>query len=254
VDLARAFAKPFEDLLPADDPEPKHVKGEQLSFNTNNRGRFHVTVLAGDRGLCGAFNTSTFRLAGKLIDNALTRDTQVTIVAIGRKVEKPLHKKFGPNMTRAFTETSKLKKPTFTQAMMIGETLASIDFDFGYFIYNRPRTMATYEQMRVPQKSKRASIELIKKNMKWLTAGGVTDETLSNLLDFRSAAVLWQAQIDSLSAELAARAASMNGAATNTKEMVRELTLLMNRARQDKITKDLTELSAGVAAIMGQPK
>jgi F-type H+-transporting ATPase subunit gamma len=248
VDLARAFAKPFADLLPSDDPEPPVVKGEPLQFNTNNRGHFHLTVMTGDRGLCGAFNTATTRMALKMIENSEGRDDKLSLDVFGKKAAKGLLKRAGDKINRAFTDLTKLKVPTFTQAMMIAEHLASVDFDEGYVLYNRFKSVSVYDQVRVPQRSKAKDIEYIKKNMNDYMIEGDND-ILENLIDFRTAALYWEYSVDSTAAEFCARANSMNGASTNTKDMIETLTIAMNRARQDKITKDLTELVAGVTAM-----
>lgn len=248
VELARAFALPFDHLLPTDDPEPPVVKGEALQFNSNDRGHYHLTVMTGDRGLCGAFNTSVNRMALKMIENSDGRDTQLSLDVVGKKAAKALAKRCGEYMNRSFTDTTKLRQPTFTQAMMIAEHLASIEFDFGYCLYNKFQTVSTYELVRIPQRSKKADIEYIKKNMNEYIIEGDND-ILENLIDFRTAALFWKYSIESTAAEFCARANSMNGASTNTKEMIQVLTIAMNRARQDKITKDLTELVAGVVAM-----
>eukprot|EP00457_Paulinella_chromatophora_P009670 gb/GEZN01009741.1/.p1 GENE.gb/GEZN01009741.1/~~gb/GEZN01009741.1/.p1 ORF type:complete len:333 (-),score=52.95 gb/GEZN01009741.1/:301-1275(-) len=253
VNLARNFAKPFENLIPAEDPDPLFVKGETLTFGKTNRGHFHITVMTADRGLCGSFNTSIVRMVKKLIENSENRDTKLSLDLIGKKATKAFIKVAGDKINRGFSEVAKLKAPTFTQAMMIAEYLASVEFDSGYLFYNRFKTLSTYDQIRVFQRSKKADIEYIKKNMNEYIIEGDND-ILENLIDFRTAALFWQYTVDSTAAEFCARANSMNAASTNTAEMIVVMNAAMNRARQDKITKELTELVAGIAAMGDEGK
>lgn len=250
VAMARAFAEPFEKLLEVEDPEPIPEKGsgKKLELGSTNRGHFHLTLVSGDRGLCGSFNTTVVRTGLNIYRNSLDRDSTTSIDIIGKKAARKMTSNAGEHINRSFVETNKLKVPTFSQAMMIGEYLASLEFDFGYVIYNKYISTTTFALTKAVQRSKAKDKEHIEKHMRHYSIEGGND-IVENLLDFRSAALLWNYCIDSSAAEFTARANSMNGASQSTQEMIRELTVEMNRTRQGKITRDLCELVAGVEAM-----
>jgi F-type H+-transporting ATPase subunit gamma len=73
-------------------------------------------------------------------------------------------------------------------------------------------------------------------------------ELFNNLLPKYVTGQIWRALLESLAAEHAARMTAMDSATKNADDMIDALTLVMNRARQAKITKEIIEIVSGAAA------
>jgi F-type H+-transporting ATPase subunit gamma len=74
-------------------------------------------------------------------------------------------------------------------------------------------------------------------------------ELFNNLLPKYVTGQIWRAMLESLAAEYAARMTAMDSATKNADDMIDALTLVMNRARQAKITKEIIEIVSGAAAL-----
>jgi F-type H+-transporting ATPase subunit gamma len=77
------------------------------------------------------------------------------------------------------------------------------------------------------------------------------EEVLDELLPRYVEAQLYQAVLESIASEHSARMVAMRNATNNAKELVQDLTLSYNRARQSNITKEVTEISTGAMALEG---
>jgi F-type H+-transporting ATPase subunit gamma len=77
------------------------------------------------------------------------------------------------------------------------------------------------------------------------------EEVLNQLLPRYIEAQLYQAVLESLASEHSARMVSMRSASDNAKEIVQELTLSRNKARQAQITQEVSEIAAGANAMAG---
>ena len=71
------------------------------------------------------------------------------------------------------------------------------------------------------------------------------DETMLNLQEYGIASALFYAMLETAACETSQRVMAMDNATTNAKDMVHNLSLLFNRARQSKITTELTEIISG---------
>jgi len=61
--------------------------------------------------------------------------------------------------------------------------------------------------------------------------------------------MIWQAMLESAAGEQGARMSAMKNATDNANELVKDLTLAMNKARQAQITREITEIAAGAEAL-----
>ena len=75
-----------------------------------------------------------------------------------------------------------------------------------------------------------------------------TEEVFNMLIPQYISGILYSAIIDSFTAELAARRIAMDNASENALEMINDLSLIYNRARQNTITQEITEIVGGASA------
>ncbi len=215
-----------------------------------------IVLFTSDRGLCGAYNTNALRTA---VAFARQQTVPVNFVAVGRKGRDLLvRRRF--NVTAEFTAIPAY--PTFADISAIGRLLLD-DYREGradrvYLCYTRFVNALRQEpviQQLLPLDPTAASTEA--------AAGGVEShatlaaysyeparEELLNVIVPRFAQLqVYQALLESLASEHSARMAAMRSATDNAKDLLGQLQLSYNKARQLAITSDILDIVGGVEAL-----
>jgi F-type H+-transporting ATPase subunit gamma len=213
-------------------------------------------LITSNRGMCGAFNSNAIKLA---INSALNNYTQqlklgkVHFICIGKKGRDYLKsKKF--EIINSFNEI--LDRPSFEKITPIADEIMQY-FVTGQFnrillIYNKFRNAAvqeiTEEQfLPIPKYEKENSKEL---NTNYIFEP--SKEFMLNELIPKSLKVeFFKAILDSLASEHGARMTAMHKATDNATEIIRQLTLNYNKARQAAITGEIVEIVGGAEALRG---
>ena len=210
--------------------------------------RVDIVVITGDRGLCGAFNTNVVNEALRAARERFAGD-QVVYTAVGRK-GRELHRRRGCNVRADFTEIQ--DRDSLEVAREIIADLAA-EFAKGesrevYCLYNEFKSAisqrVTLERM-LPFESQERGDESTMDYVYEPDAETVFDRLLMRHLNVQMQRV-W---LESSASEQGARMTAMDAATSNAGEMISELTLLYNRARQDAITKELIEVVSGSEAL-----
>lgn len=213
--------------------------------------RAHILVFASDRGLCGAFNLNCFRQVNAWIRENRSRFEKIELSFCGkrgfnffRKIENI--KTFYENVTG---------KPKFEDAEKIGKDLADTyingEYDEVYLAYNSfisPLVQKTTFEKILPLDPKSLS-----KNENIKPTDYIFEPTDADLLEFLIPQFLYFkvffALLENSAGEHGARMSAMDNATKNSTELMNKYTLLRNRARQAKITTELTEIVAGSEAL-----
>ncbi|OGP15158.1 MAG: ATP synthase F1 subunit gamma [Deltaproteobacteria bacterium RIFCSPLOWO2_02_FULL_50_16] len=231
--------------------------------------RIAIVVLASDRGLCGPFNGNLLRQVYhfykiKMQEQEVVRDTttgggerdeNVRLYAIGRKSldffrarRVPIHW----NVTGVYEEMSYEYAGRLVRQWM-GEYLQG-EWDQLYLCYNAFVT-AISQEVRMdclfPLTPTSSHEDTIKQDQ---GGGGYIFEPkkgplLDGLIPRYLATRLYQAFLESIASEYGARMAAMDAATNNCSELIRSLTLKMNRLRQASITRELIDIVNGAAAL-----
>jgi F-type H+-transporting ATPase subunit gamma len=217
----------------------------------------HIVVTA-DRGLCGAYNSSILRAAEGEIDEhrELGRDSAVFVV--GRKGESYFRYRNLP-VAAAFTGFS--DQPSYENARTIARAVSSRflegDLDMVQIIYTRFITMGSQEVvvrpiMPLDRDVLRAEDE--RRDQGEGPRAGYEfepgpEEILERLLPRYVEARIFAALLNAAASEHAARQRAMKAASDNADELIVNLTRVMNRARQDAITTEITEIVGGAEAL-----
>jgi F-type H+-transporting ATPase subunit gamma len=207
-----------------------------------------LIVITSDRGLAGPINANVVRNASRFI---LDSGAPVQALAIGRKGRDWLVRHGAPIVA----EISPIpNRPTLIDVAPI-TTLAINGYREGRFdqvslVYNQ--FVSTSRQVTV----RRQILPVVPP-----TTGdtGLLDyifepspqAVLSNLLPRYVEIQVYQAVLESLASEHAARMLAMHNATQNARDVVQELTLSMNKARQAGITKEILEIVSGAEALKG---
>ena len=229
----------------------KEIVSEDATFSSiyTRKRKNNVTllvVIGGDRGLAGGFNANVLKLAQKRYDE-LSKETQVVILPIGRKAVEYFEKRDFKIMTRYENISESI---SIYGAMGIADKIIDV--------YNKDkidRVELFYTDCVSPLLQEEKHIKLIpldievdKTNISLTNYEPSAEEVFDSLIPKYIAGVLFGAIVDSFAAEQAARRTAMENATDNANEMISNLSLVYNRARQAAITQEITEIVSGANA------
>jgi F-type H+-transporting ATPase subunit gamma len=214
-----------------------------------------VVLVAADRGLCGSFNTNLLKSAVAVINEKygeFLRSHDLTIVTIGRKSYDYFRKRHYDIFARYINVFDKLH---FSSAENIVKEIITgyieKKFDKVVVIYNEFKNVAQ-SKITEEQILPIAGFEDDKESM-----GNVSNyifepssiEIVNKLLPRHLNTQMWQVLLESYASEQAARMTAMDSATNNANDLIKELSITYNRARQAAITKELLEVVAGAEAL-----
>jgi F-type H+-transporting ATPase subunit gamma len=223
-------------------------------FQEREQKTILLVVVTSDRGLCGTFNTNVINAVE---DFCKEHDRQtVTAICIGRKgadalprmgcdVEQAEDVPWGEGIHR---EVERINTQVF-------EAFQSGRYDAVYLLYSRFENVLVYKPTAVQHLPiPRLSEEEIKGMPTWsldFLLEPNFEELARQLVPQYLETQLHYALIESLASEYAARMVSMRNANDNAEEVITELNLSYNKARQASITRDLIDIIGGVEALHG---
>jgi len=214
--------------------------------------RVELVVMTADKGMCGSFNAHILRQAQGFLDRRAVRgQAELTLHVVGKKAADyfgrrayAIHRKY----TDAFRTVS------FDTARQIAsdlvERFAEAELDAIYLVYNEFKSAISQKVVT------RRLLPLIEVGEE----GEQTDALeyiyepdaatlLRRLLPHYVETQVFHAMLESSAAEHGARMSAMDSATRNAEEMIRTLTLNMNRVRQASITTEIIEVVSGAQAL-----
>jgi F-type H+-transporting ATPase subunit gamma len=211
-----------------------------------------LLVITGDRGLCGAFNSNIIRRSLDLLradqDNP---DVSLVLIVVGRKA-RDFYRRRGPVAIRS-EYVNFFDKLAFSHAAQIGQDVvtayAANEVDQVQLVYNEFRSAASQRvvvETLLPIQSPAGSGEAAGVEYLFEPSPAAILETL---LPRHVEVQVYRALMESLAAEYGARMAAMDNATKNASEMIDLLTIQFNKARQERITKELLEIVSGAEAL-----
>ena len=217
-----------------------------------------IVFITADKGLCGGFNSQTIKRVNQLITDYKAKDVKVRLRAVGRK-GVDFFKFNNIELTDEIIGLS--ASPDFKQAAEFisevaasyvnGETDKICETDKIILIHNGYVNMITQEIKEdhiLPVDT--SKLELSSVSTSELEVEPDDDDTLLDALVKRYIEyTMYYSLIDSLAAEHSARMQAMDAATTNAKEMVKELQVKYNKARQEAITTELIEIISGMESM-----
>jgi F-type H+-transporting ATPase subunit gamma len=213
-----------------------------------------VLVISGDRGLAGAYNTNIIRFLLKRFDR---HEVPIEYIAVGRKGRDLLMRQ----RKKVIAEFSNLPHaPSFGDVSAIGRLIVD-EFLAGkadevYLVYTDFITMARQEptiKRLLPLDISGGTDRVEDYESKHLSAAYIYEPEENEILDeiiprFTSLQV-YQAILESLASEHAARMVAMSNATDNAIELVGALQMAYNKVRQQAITGDLLDIAGGAEAL-----
>mgnify|MGYP000936108579 FL=1 len=209
--------------------------------------RVGIIVMTSDRGLCGSFNSNTFRRLESMKKEFQKEGKEVSVITIGRKA-KEYCKNRDINVDSEYTQM--IPETMFETGKKISEDVVQFylnDFyDEVYMIYSKFVSAIEYniqveKLLPIEKKEGLPTKEYIFEPSE--------EEVLNSFVPQVLNIKLYQSLLENSASEHSARMSAMKQANDNASEMIRNLEVQYNRERQGKITQELTEIISGSSSV-----
>lgn len=205
-----------------------------------------VVVISSNRGLAGGYNSNIVKL---VTGSGFARE-DVKVYAIGRKARESLERK-GYEITEDYSNI--MDGPEYADAAAICKEIltAYTDGEIGeiYLAYTHFKNTVSH----VPTLMKLLPVEAGEtartETQTLMNYEPSEEEALDRIIPKYVTSLFYGALVEAVASENGARMQAMDAATNNAEEMIGDLTLKYNRARQGSITQELTEIIAGAEAI-----
>ena len=199
-------------------------------------------VIAGDRGLAGGYNSNILKLV-----MAEIKDKEATVLPIGKKAVDYFKSKNIPLLTDSYAEAASVSiGDCFSISKQLSKAFKKGEFDEIHVAYTNfvsvlsqtPESIKLLPLVRDKNAEKPASIAVT------MYEPGC-EEVFEAIVPEYLGGVVYGALCESRAAEQAARRTAMDSATSNAEEMIADLSLKFNRARQAAITNEIIDIVAG---------
>lgn len=215
-----------------------------------------LVVLTSDRGLCGGFNSNINKFADRYIVDNKSRYEKIDFIFIGRRGSDY----FARKKIKGIESITKLDKDiSYDFARMTAEKLIQ-QFEAGHYdeirlIYNEFKSAISQKvvcETLLPVEIDKSSFT--EDNHKFapdMIFDPAPEVIIEDLLKKNFNLQVYRAMSESIASEHGARMTAMENASNNARDMINKLTLNYNKARQEKITTELTEIVSGAESLKG---
>ena len=245
VRRARPYAENVEQMMR---DVASNATGEIPLLTGREVRRVAVCTLTADRGLAGGFNAQVLRRTVRLREE---KDPGALQVASGRK-GVAFFRFRRVELAEVFTGFT--DNPTYENAREIGRALTRLfddeEADEVYLVYNRFESALNQRPVvnrLLPVAHEEDDEE--ETNTSYMDYVPDAETVLKRLVPRYVETMVWQALLEGAAGEHGARMTAMKNATDNANDLVRDLTLQMNKARQAQITQEILEIVGGAEAL-----
>jgi len=209
-----------------------------------------IVLISSDKGLAGAFNTNIFKLYTKTLREDQANHIKTSTITIGRKAAAFVAKIKDVEVLGSYTELP--DRPTGSELIGLMDTIRkayisgqvdAVDVLYTDFV-------SSISQVPVSTRVLPAGFnEIPTTRLNTVTYEPSVEEVLDGVAFRLVEAQVFQALLDSRASEYSMRMIAMKNATDNASDLIDDLTLEMNKARQGAITQELAEISGGVEAM-----
>ncbi len=224
---------------------------ENPLFKERKAKNILLIVITSNRGLCGAFNSNVEKKIISIIETYKKQgisERNISIYAFGKRGAESLQRKNHNVIEKDYEVFDKLN---YDYALKVSNSLVkmynSSKFDKIEIIYNRFKNAATqiltqeqFLPVLLPQETNYSGDFVYEPG-----AEAVLDELIPQALTMQ----IYKALLDSYASEQGARMTAMHKATDNASDLIHDLTLVYNKARQAAITKEILEIVGGAEAL-----
>jgi len=220
---------------------------------TRNASRKRLVVITADKGLCGAFNSNVLRESLRILRGA--DEASVSLVVVGKKARDFFRR-------RPYTIKSEMlgffDRLAYSHAQELANGLMrdflADEVDEVDLLYNEFRSVAVQRPVHrqlLPLGASEAGKEDDEKErtQEEYIYEPSPEAILASLLPRHVTIQVYRALMESAAGEYGARMTAMESASKNAREMINVLTIQFNKARQERITKELLDIVGGAEAL-----
>jgi F-type H+-transporting ATPase subunit gamma len=215
--------------------------------------RVGLVLMTADRGLCGSFNVNLMNTAAKFIREKEAEGIEVSLICVGRK-GRDFFRRRKREMLAQYVDV--WNKFDFSNAVTVAREIMSAFLSGS--VQEVHLIHSSFINMAI-QRPTMVQLLPIKPGEAEQEEGGSTEylfeppmeQFLEYLLPKYINVLVYHGFLENAASEHAARMTAMDNAQSNCKEMINNLTLVMNKARQAAITKELMDIVGGAEALKG---
>ncbi|MDZ5452833.1 F0F1 ATP synthase subunit gamma [Labrys sp. ZIDIC5] len=219
----------------------------------NGKDQTHLLVVCtGERGLCGAFNTSIARLAREQATALLGQGKTVKILCVGRKGFDVLKRQFEKHIIE-LVDFRSVRQLGFEHADQVGAKIRKLyaegAFDVCTLYYSTFKSVIS--QIPTAKRLIPAEVPAVQEGAQKVAYDYEPDEgaILADLLPRNISVQVLRALLENNASFYGAQMSAMDNATRNAGEMIKKQTITYNRTRQAMITKELIEIISGAEAL-----
>jgi F-type H+-transporting ATPase subunit gamma len=221
-----------------------------LLAGTGNDQRHLVVVATADRGLAGGFNSGVVRAAREKIAGLIADGKDVKIITVGRKARDQLRRAYASRYVENYELG--LKPPGLGMVRPIAQKILDLylggEFDVVTLVYSQFKSVVV--QTPTVRQLIPAVVQVSDTPAEHNYDYEPDEETiLAALLPQNISVQLLAALLENQAGFFAAQMAAMDNATRNAGDLIKALTIKMNRTRQAQITKELIEIISGASAV-----
>lgn len=227
-------------------PEYKHP-----FLNEGEADRVGYIIISTDRGLCGGLNSGLFKKSVQHMQEWQAKGSAVDVVTIGNKAAsffKNVDVTLKANISSLGDNPELIKLIGVVKVMLdafeAGE-ISHLYLVFNDFVNTMTQTPTVDQLLPLPADD---TVVARKDNWDYLyepSAKEVLDHLISRYIE----SLVFQGVLENLASEHAARMVAMKSASDNASDLIKELQLVYNKARQAAITQEISEIVSGAAAV-----
>jgi F-type H+-transporting ATPase subunit gamma len=259
IEEMRPYADRMQELMVGTARAASSFRNLALLQQRDEVRRVAIVVVTGDRGLAGPFNGQVLRRAFELERQARADGQEVSWLVVGRKGASTLR-------FRRYEITGEWAgfsdKPGYHDAQAVGHHLAELyesqEVDRVVLVYNRFESVIVQRVTTtdlLPIREEVLTAEEFVHGREGPSADFIyepePEQILERLLPVYLETEIYRALLESAAAFLASQMTAMRNASKNAGELIDDLTLSLNRARQAEITQEILEIVAGADALAG---
>ncbi len=248
MQTARPYAQKIRNVIRhLHEAHPEYKHPFVLERETRRVG---MIVVTSDRGLCGGLNTNLLRTAVQAMQEWHEKNVDVDVCNIGSK-GFAFYKRLGANIVSHAShlgDTPRVEDLIGTVKVML-DAYTEEKLDRLFLVYSRfVNTMSQQPMVEQLLPLPPAEEEQLKHHWDYIyepESKDVLDDLLTRYIEAR----VYRGVMDNLACEQAARMVAMKSASDNAGNLIEDLRLKYNKARQAAITQEISEIVAGAAAV-----
>ena len=253
----RPYVSKLQEILTGLNQSLAEAEVENIYGRISEPNKILIILITSNRGLCGAFNSNVIKDAKRVVSEKYIdqfHKGDVIFLTIGKKGYDYMRKQ---NVKMLPEKNSLFNDLTFDNVSIVADEIMNSFltgvFDKVEIIYNQFKNAAVQnltEEPFLPVESKPATVKSLGQPVDYIyepTQEDIIKELIPKSLKIQ----FYKAVLDSFVAEHGARMTAMHKATDNATEMIRDLTLQYNKARQAAITNQILEVVSGAEALKG---